>query len=158
MFALSRDIQFFFWKVLIVINCVLLLYIKVIRSCLRSQIIWYKTFDWCFISFVLVSSLIDEAKISMTSYFLWRKCLLLEKPSVLYCFVFDEPQLNQLSSNVPDFLQVNSSWYNLKTVVAVFLTVPTVLTIFRIRFKPAYSFFLFVKIYQRQKQSSRRVL
>ena len=94
MFALSRDIQFFFWKVLIVTNCVLLLYVKVIRSCFRSQIIWYKTFDWCFISFVLVSSLIDETKISMTSYFLWRKCLPLEKPSVLYCFVFDELQLN----------------------------------------------------------------
>ena len=44
-----------------------------------------------------------------------------------------------MSLSVSDFLQVNISWYNLKTVPAV----PTVFSIFRIQEKPAKrSFFI----------------
>ena len=41
---------------------------------------------------------------------------LTKKPSVLYLKtqIFDELQLKYILLNVPDFLQVNSTWYNSK--------------------------------------------
>ena len=41
---------------------------------------------------------------------------LTKKPAVLYLKtqIFDELQLKYISLNVPDFLQVNSTWYNSK--------------------------------------------
>ena len=39
-----------------------------------------------------------------------------EKPAVLYLKteIFDELQLKYISSSVPEFLQVDCTWYNLK--------------------------------------------
>ena len=49
-----------------------------------------------------------------------------KKPVVFYIKtnIFDELKIKLISSNVTDFLQVNSAWYNLKIRIRSFLTVP----------------------------------
>ena len=72
-----------------------------------------------------------------------------EKPVVLYLKsqFLGKPQHNSISPNVPNFLQINNTWYNLKNRPRTFLTKPAVLKIFKIQEKPAFrSFFIFQSI------------
>ena len=58
--------------------------------------------------------------------------IITEKPAFLHLEtqIFDELQLIQVSSSVPDFVLVNSMWYNLRKRALSFLTKKTYLQFF----------------------------
>ena len=105
--------------------CVLLLHIKVIRSCLTSQT-----------TFVLKFRLLLYFVCTRRHNFLMEKFTITEEPVVLSikAQIFDELQFKQISLNVTDFLQVNDIFgIPKKTVSTVFLALPTVLKVFIIK-------------------------
>lgn len=136
MFGLFKDIQFSskvlkFRMVAVfsindhytVIICVLLLYIKVIMSGLTSKMTYIQNF-WRVFYFICDVQLDRTNQDAMT---FWMEMLTITKKPVAFYIktkIFEELKIKQISSNVSDFLQVNSTQYYLKNVPTIFLPCP----------------------------------